>query len=166
MKRRRYAWRGRFFLLTSKTSLSRRRRFRRSPDDRASQILKRSFLAATCVVLLLALVMAATSSGTSVGRWQRVKGEGFLRRLHSHGHQCDRTPPKGARRSLRWIGLAAAAVHELVAGVGGRELAAETLQQLASTHSHATVAALLDRAETPGPPFRGCNRFFRGELAG
>jgi hypothetical protein len=41
-------------------------------------------------------------------------------------------------------GLAAAAVHELVAGAWSRELAAETLRQLAATHGHATVVALLE----------------------
>jgi hypothetical protein len=42
-------------------------------------------------------------------------------------------------------GLAAAAVHELVAGAWGRELAAETLRQLAATHGHATVVEVLER---------------------
>ena len=41
-------------------------------------------------------------------------------------------------------GIAAAAVQELVAGVNGRELAAETLRQLASGNGHATVVALLE----------------------
>ncbi len=41
-------------------------------------------------------------------------------------------------------GLAAAAVHELGAGAWGRELAAETLRQLAANHGHATVVALLE----------------------
>jgi hypothetical protein len=41
-------------------------------------------------------------------------------------------------------GLAAAAVRELGVGAWGRELAAETLRQLAATHGHATVAALLE----------------------
>jgi hypothetical protein len=63
------------------------------------------------------------------------------------------------RAAARWVGrfivespaitideasLAAAAVHELVAGAWGRELAAETLRQLAATHGHATVVALLE----------------------
>jgi hypothetical protein len=48
------------------------------------------------------------------------------------------------------VGLAAAAVQELVAGVGGRELAAESLRQLASTHGHATVAALLESRQWRG----------------
>ena len=41
-------------------------------------------------------------------------------------------------------GLAAAAVHELVAGAWSQELAAETLRQLAATHGDATVVALLE----------------------
>ena len=73
----------------------------------------------------------------------------------------DRWPRAAARWLGRFIvespaitigeaGLAAAAVHELVAGIGGRELAAETLRQLAATHGHATVAALLEsRSWTP-----------------
>jgi hypothetical protein len=39
-------------------------------------------------------------------------------------------------------GLAAAAIQELAGG--GRGVAAETLRQLAATHGHATVAALLE----------------------
>jgi hypothetical protein len=67
----------------------------------------------------------------------------------------DRWPRAAARWLGRFIlespaitigeaGLAAAAVQELVAGVGGRELAAEFLRQLAATHGHAHVAALLE----------------------
>jgi hypothetical protein len=73
----------------------------------------------------------------------------------------DRWPRAAARWLGRFIvespgitigeaGLAAAAVHELVAGIGGRELAAETLRQLASTHSHASVAALLESRQWRG----------------
>jgi hypothetical protein len=66
----------------------------------------------------------------------------------------DRWPRAAARWLGRFIvespaitigeaGLAAAAIQELVAGRESR-LAAETLRQLAATHGHATVAALLE----------------------
>jgi hypothetical protein len=65
----------------------------------------------------------------------------------------DRWPRAAARWLGRFIvespaitigeaGLAAAAIQELAGE--GRELAAETLRQLASRHGHATVAALLE----------------------
>jgi hypothetical protein len=67
----------------------------------------------------------------------------------------DRWPRAAARWLGRFIvespamtigeaGLAAAAIHELVAGAWGRELAAEILRQLAATHRQATVVALLE----------------------
>jgi hypothetical protein len=43
--------------------------------NRQRRSLRRGLLVATCFVLLLALSMAATSSGSSAGRWQQIKGK-------------------------------------------------------------------------------------------
>jgi hypothetical protein len=114
-----------------------------------------------------------TSQGTVHGRFQRAIRDRNLRRATMAARELgnvsladalaltlftrevgdDRSP----RAAARWLGLfivdapamtigeaglAAAAIQEL-AGRDSR-LAAETLRQLAATHGHATVAALLE----------------------
>jgi hypothetical protein len=117
-----------------------------------------------------------TSQGTAHGRFQRAIRDRHLRRATMAARELgnvsladalaltlltrevgdDRWPRAAARWLGRFIvespamtigeaGLAAAAVQEL-AGRDSR-LAAETLRQLAATHGHATVAALLGAGE-------------------
>ena len=114
-----------------------------------------------------------TSQGSAPGRFQRAIRDRHLRRASMAARELgtvsladalaltlltrevgdDRWPRAAARWLGRFIvespamtigeaGLAAAAMQELV----GREsrLAAETLRQLAATHGHATVVALLE----------------------
>jgi len=123
-----------------------------------------------------------TSQGSAQGRFQRaIRARNLWDATiaaHELGHVSlgnalaltlltaevgdDRWPRAAARWLGRFIiespaitigeaGLAAAAIQELAGG--GRGVAAETLRQLASTHGHSTVAALLEppaKALRPG----------------
>jgi hypothetical protein len=115
-----------------------------------------------------------TSQGSAHGRFQRAIRDRHLRRASMAARELgtvsladalaltlltveledDRWPRAGARWLGRFIvespaitiseaGLAAAAIQHLLAGRDSR-LAAETLRQLAATHGHTMVAAILE----------------------
>jgi hypothetical protein len=114
-------------------------RFQRAIRDRN---LRRATMAAhelETVSLAEALALTLLTAEVRDDRWPRAAA-----------HWLGRFIVESPAMTIGEAGLAAAAVHELVAGVGGRELAAETLRQLASTHSHATVAALLESRQWRG----------------